>query len=103
MYNINELSSMNEAELKDLAKSMGLKKVDNADKDDLVYQIIDQQAIEASKNAPEQPKRRRGRAKKDATDTRQPKRQLLNHQQSASVDAHARMSSKLHSKSNFLV
>ena len=69
MYNINELSSMNEAELKDLAKSMGLKKVDNADKDDLVYQIIDQQAIEASKNAPEQPKRRRGRAKKDATDT----------------------------------
>ena len=52
MYNINELSSMNEAELKDLAKSMGLKKVDNADKDDLVYQIIDQQAIEASKNAP---------------------------------------------------
>lgn len=68
MYNINELSSMSEAELKDLAKSMGLKKVDNADKDDLVYQIIDQQAIDASKNAPEQPKRKRGRAKKEVTD-----------------------------------
>lgn len=60
---------MNEAELKDLAKSMGLKKVDNAEKDDLVYQIIDQQAIDASKNAPEEPKRRRGRAKKEATET----------------------------------
>lgn len=68
MYNINELSSMNEAELRDLAKSMGLKKVDNTDKDNLVYQIIDQQAIDASKNAPEQPKRRRGRAKKEVAD-----------------------------------
>jgi transcription termination factor Rho len=68
MYNINELSSMNEAELKDLAKSMGLKKVDNADKDDLVYQIIDQQAIDAAKNAPEEPKRRRGRAKKETSE-----------------------------------
>ena len=56
---------MNEAELKDLAKSMGLKKVDNLDKDDLVYQIIDQQAIDASKNPEETTKRRRSRAKKD--------------------------------------
>ncbi|MBR6489261.1 MAG: transcription termination factor Rho [Muribaculaceae bacterium] len=67
MYNINELSSMNEAELKDLAKSMGLKKVDSMPKDDLVYQIIDQQAIDASKT-PEPAKKRRGRAKKDAND-----------------------------------
>ena len=59
---------MNEAELKDLAKSMGLKKVDSMEKDDLVYQIIDQQAIDASKNTPEPTKRRRGRSKKDATD-----------------------------------
>lgn len=57
---------MNEAELKDLAKSMGLKKVDSMPKDDLVYLIIDQQAIDASKNAPEEPKRKRGRAKKES-------------------------------------
>lgn len=69
MYNINELSSMNEAELKDLAKSMGLKKVNNVDKDDLIYQIIDQQAIDASINSPEAPKRRRGRTKKESSDT----------------------------------
>ena len=69
MYNIDELSSMNEAELKDLAKTMGLKKVNNADKDNLIYQIIDQQAIDASINTPEAPKRRRGRTKKESSDT----------------------------------
>ncbi|MBR5086312.1 MAG: transcription termination factor Rho [Muribaculaceae bacterium] len=69
MYNIDELSSMNEAELKDLAKSMGLKKVNSASKDDLVYQIIDQQAIDAASNAPEQPKRRRSRTKKETKAT----------------------------------
>ena len=57
---------MNEAELKDLAKSMGLKKVDSLPKDDLVYMIIDQQAIDAANNAPDTPKRRRGRAKKES-------------------------------------
>ena len=60
---------MTNAELKDLAKSMGIKKVNSTPKEDLVYQIIDQQAIDASKNAPEEPKKRRGRAKKAANDT----------------------------------
>ncbi len=69
MYNINELSSMTNAELKDLAKSMGIKKVNSTPKEDLVYQIIDQQAIDASINAPEEPKKRRSRAKKNANDT----------------------------------
>ena len=59
---------MNEADLKDLAKSMGLKKVDSLEKDDLIYQIIDQQAIDASLSAPEAPKRRRGKSKKDNSD-----------------------------------
>ena len=66
MYNIEELSSMSEAKLKDLAKSMGLKKIESAPKDDLIYQIIDQQAIDAASNDPEPPKRRRGRAKKES-------------------------------------
>ena len=59
MYTLEQLSSMNEAELKDLAKSMGLKKVNSASKDDLVYQIIEQQAIYAASNAPEQPKKQK--------------------------------------------
>ena len=59
---------MTNAELKDLAKSMGIKKVNNTPKEDLVYQIIDQQAIEASKNAPDEQKKRRGRAKSNTND-----------------------------------
>ena len=67
MYNINELTSMSEAQLKDLGKSMGIKKVDNIDKDDLIYQIIDQQAIDAA-NAPEAGKKRRTQTKKKAAE-----------------------------------
>ena len=50
MYNINDLNSMSEADLKALATSMGLKKIDSYEKDDLVYQILDQQAIVESQN-----------------------------------------------------
>ena len=75
MYNIEELELMNEAELKELAKSMGLKKVDSMAKDDLIYNIIDQQAIDAANNTPDPPKRRRSKAKKETTDaaTKEPK------------------------------
>ncbi len=69
MYNLDQLDLMTSAELKDLAKSMGIKKVNSTPKQDLIYQIIDQQAIDASQNAPEEPKKRRGRAKKNANDT----------------------------------
>ena len=69
MYNIDELNLMNEAELRDLAKSMGLKKVASVPKDDVIYFIIDQQAIDAAQNAPDPSKRRRGKAKKEAADS----------------------------------
>lgn len=58
---------MNESQLRDLAKSMGLKKVDSVQKDDLIYFIIDQQAIDAANSAPpETSKRRRTKTKKDS-------------------------------------
>ena len=63
---------MSEAKLKELAKSMGLKKVDSAPIDDLIYHIIDQQAIDAANNDPEPSKRRRGRAKKESKATSEP-------------------------------
>ncbi|MBO6251454.1 MAG: transcription termination factor Rho, partial [Muribaculaceae bacterium] len=65
MYNINELNAMGEAQLKELAKSMGIKKVDSIEADDLVFHILDQQAITEAQNAPEpKPKRKRGRQPK---------------------------------------
>lgn len=70
MYNINDLNSMAEPELKELAKTMGLKKVDSTEKDDLVFQILDQQAIQEAANAPQiVVKKKRTRATKDEANT----------------------------------
>ena len=44
MYKIENLEAMNENELVDIAKSMGLKKIDPSKKQELIYRIIDEQA-----------------------------------------------------------
>jgi transcription termination factor Rho len=44
-YNISQLKEMDQSNLIDLAKELGLKKVEKLQKDVLVYQILDQQAI----------------------------------------------------------
>ena len=66
MYNINQLNEMSESQLRDLAKSMGLKKVDSASHDDLVYQVLDHQAEVEAANAPEPGRRRRERIRQPA-------------------------------------
>lgn len=60
MYNIDELNSMGEAELRELAGNMGMKKVDSADTESLTYYILDNQAIESAKeqSVKKQPKKR---------------------------------------------
>ncbi|MEF9924043.1 MAG: transcription termination factor Rho [Muribaculaceae bacterium] len=69
MYNILELNAMAQPELIGIANSMGLKKIDTIEKDELVYKILDQQAIDmaqaSASNAPENNKRTmRGRKPK---------------------------------------
>ena len=44
-YNILQLKGMEKEVLVSLAKELGLKKIEKLEKDDLVYQILDQQAI----------------------------------------------------------
>ncbi len=53
MYLLSELNEMDENRLKEIAGSMGLKKIDSADKDTLVYGILDQQAIDTEESATE--------------------------------------------------
>ena len=60
MYIYEELKVMGEDQLKSIAQSMGISKVDKLDKEALVYEVIDKQAVDAS-NKPEPEKRRRGR------------------------------------------
>ncbi len=71
MYTISELNSMNQSELKSIAESMGISKIDDLSQDDLIYTILDQQAIDSSKasaaNLPERKKRAvKSKAKKDS-------------------------------------
>jgi len=48
MYDILELNKKLLPELKDIAKEMNIKKIENLRKQDLVYKILDQQAINAA-------------------------------------------------------
>ncbi len=73
MYNIVELNDKLLAELKVIAKEMGLKKVDAQKKEDLIYKILDQQAIDiagkkmaakAEEAAPKKKKTTRAETKK---------------------------------------
>lgn len=53
MYNISDLNAMSDTELKTIAESMGLKKIDPTQKDELIYRILDQQAIDHAASAAE--------------------------------------------------
>ncbi len=57
---------MSDEQLRELAKSMGIKHVDSAGHDDLVYQVLDHQAEAEAANAPEPAKRRRERIRQPA-------------------------------------
>ena len=66
MYNINQLNEMSDEQLRDLAKSMGIKHVESTDHDTLVYEVLDQQAVTEAANAPEPGRRRRERIRQPA-------------------------------------
>ena len=53
MYDILELSKKLLPELKDIAKELKIKKAESLKKQDLIYKILDQQAIEATEPKPE--------------------------------------------------
>ena len=72
MYNILELSAKTLDQLKAIATEMGIEKIDSSEKEDLVYKILDQQAIDmASKAAanPSAPKKRGPKPKKNKEKT----------------------------------
>lgn len=62
MYNITELETMDDAALKNVAESLGLKKIDMENRQEVVFEILDQQAIsKAAADAAKPLKKRRGR------------------------------------------
>lgn len=59
MYNINDLSAMSDDQLKTVAEEMGLKKFDPENRQDTIYQILDEQASTFAANGAAQPRQRK--------------------------------------------
>ena len=68
MYNINELNSMSDDQLRKLAEEMGMKNPNSETTESIVYYILDNQAItsakeQSTKKAPKEKKVREKNAK----------------------------------------
>ena len=67
MYNITELDSMDDATLVGIAESMGIKKINIEKRQEVIFNILDQQAIDkAAADAAKPLKKRRGRPARNA-------------------------------------
>lgn len=74
MYNLDELTAMDESRLRQIAAEMGMKKTDSASAEDMAYHIIENQAkdfakAEAEKLAAKPVRERKTRAKKSDAKT----------------------------------
>lgn len=67
MYNIADLQDMAEDQLRAIADQMGLKRTASLDKEEIIYKILDQQAIDLSAAAPAPAEKKRGRKPKAQT------------------------------------
>jgi transcription termination factor Rho len=70
MYDIQKLNSLELAELQTIAGAMNIKKADSLSKEDLVYKILDEQALQSvaksqSGNAGDKPQRRPRKKRED--------------------------------------
>lgn len=68
MYNIYELKEMELDQLRSIAADLEVKGFKKLEKGDLVYAILDADAIKSAQNAPERPAKKRGRPKKNEED-----------------------------------
>ncbi len=77
MYDIIELNKKLVNELRDIAKELDIKKVDKLKKEDLVYQILDQQAINPPKQESKPVEKKRVPAGSSTGATSKPKRKRM--------------------------
>ena len=69
MHKIFELKEMELDQLQTIAAGLEVKGFKRMQKDDLIYAIIDAEAIKTAQNAPDKPSKKRGRPKKAAPQT----------------------------------
>ena len=65
MFTITELYDMSDEQLKTTASELGIKKANPAKREELIYKILDQQAINYAATDTEDSTRRRGRKPKN--------------------------------------
>lgn len=76
MYNLSELYDMDDNKLREVAESIGIKKINTDDKETLVYEILDKQAVNvASASAATASNGKQRRNKKEAKDNNKEKKQ----------------------------
>lgn len=74
MYNITELSTMDDASLQSVAQSMGIKKYDPEKKQEIIYQILDKQAEDhAAASSVVQEKKKQKKNSEDKKESVSPK------------------------------
>ena len=78
MYNLLELESMPEDKLRDIAAGMGMKQSATADRQDVAYYILDNEAAatakaEATKTSERKPRERKPRARKEPAKKAEPR------------------------------
>jgi len=87
-YDILQLNEMLVPELLDIAESLGITDVKKASKQDLVYRILDKQALNASEGAPaEEPKKKRGRKPKEQPEVKETPAEAPSQPEDAAAEA----------------
>lgn len=71
MHKIFELKEMDDEKLQSIAAELGIKGAKRKEKDALIYEIMDKEAILDSQKAPEKPAKKRGRPRKTASSVEQ--------------------------------
>ena len=61
MYSISDLDAMSDADLQQAAESLGIKKIDLSQKQELIYKILDEQAVASASARSAEQKRRADR------------------------------------------
>ena len=84
MHKIFELKEMDEETLRSIADELGIKGAKKKDKETLIYDIMDKEAVIDSQKAPEKAVKKRGRPRKAAADAEQPQQDTIQKNQPAS-------------------
>ena len=75
MHKIFELKEMDEEKLRGIADELGIKGAKKKDKETLIYDIMDKEAVIDSQKAPEKVAKKRGRPRKNVQAAEQPVQQ----------------------------